>query len=104
MGAFTGNTMYHPTEPRALGIEEAKAICGYPPEFRLAEPASIGWWALLARAVMPPVGRWLARSVLETIEAPDAAWVERTVRLVDRREPDVPTVDLTGHYLDARGR
>lgn len=103
MGAFTGNTLYHPTEHRALGIEEAKAICGYPPEFKL-DGAPTAWWALLARAVMPPVGRWLASCVVRALEAPDGAWGNRTVTRIDLREPDRAPVDLTREYLDDRGR
>lgn len=104
MGAFTGNTMYHPTVNRALGIEEAKAICGYPPSFQFAGSPSIAWWALLARAVMPPVGEWMGRCALNTMAEPDAEWHERSVRLLERRVPNVADVDLTGEYLDAKGR
>jgi DNA (cytosine-5)-methyltransferase 1 len=104
MGAFTGNTLYHPTDKRALGIEEAKAMCGFPPEFQLAEPKS-GWWALLARGVMPPVGAWLARAVLETLRLPDGGWADRCVTRLDlRKDIGSEPVDLTSEYLNESGK
>ena len=102
-GAFIGDKFHHPTEPRKLGIQEMKAICGYPPDFQLAGPTQ-GHPSLLARAVLPPVGEWLARAIRATLELPDGGWADRTVTRVDVRTPGVMPVDLTGEYLDARGR
>lgn len=103
MGAFVGHKFYHPTEDRAIGLNEAKALCGYPADFKLAGPET-GLQSLLARAVMPPVGAWLANAVRVTLEGEDAAWAERRVTLIDVRKPGVPEVDLTAEYLDDRGR
>lgn len=103
MGAYLGDAYLHPVEHRKIGISEAKALCGYPENFELLGPVS-GQGSLLARAVMPPVGRWLADTASRTLHAPDAAWSERTVTLVDLREPDRPPVDLTGLYVGADGR
>jgi DNA (cytosine-5)-methyltransferase 1 len=103
MGAFVGDKYYHPNVDRLIGINEAKALCGYPPDFQLAGNPS-GWASLLARAVMPPVGYWLANALRSTLAQPDASWNERCVTLVDVREPDRPPRDLTGQYLDDAGR
>lgn len=103
MGAYVGDKLYHPTEDRMLGIEEAKRLCGYPGDFQLAGPSS-GWPSLLARAVMPPVGEWLGNAIRTTLAQPDADWASRRVTLVDVREPGRPTVDLTQQYLDEGGR
>ena len=103
-GAYAGDKRYHPTEHRLIGINEAKALCGYPEDFQLAGNPR-GWGSLLARAVMPPVGAWLASAVKATLEGPDVTSREELrVTLVDVREPDRPAVDLTADYLDDRGR
>ena len=102
MGAFIGNKFYHPTEHRMLGIEEQKAICGYPPDFVLDGPIG-GQASLLARAVLPPVGEWLARAIAATLEQPDGTWADRTVTLYDFRAPEIAPVDLTRTYLNERG-
>lgn len=103
MGAFVGNKYYHPTENRMIGVQEMKALCGYPPDFKLAPPES-GWGSMLARAVMPPVGAWLARALADTLSQADAAWSDRRVTKIDLRKPDLPVEDLTGQYLDLAGR
>lgn len=103
MGAYVSGDYYHPTENRVLGINESKAICGYPPDFKLAPPEKEGP-GLLARAVMPPVAEWLARAAAATLGQADGHWEDRRVTLVDVREPDRPEVDLTREYLDERGK
>lgn len=103
-GAFIGNRYFHPTEPRRLGFNEMKALCGYPEDFQLAGPVS-GWASLLARAVMPPVAEGLARAIDETLGFPDVRnRSELRVTLVDLREPNRAPVDLTGTYLTERGQ
>lgn len=104
MGAFAGDKCWHPVEPRKVGINEAKALCGYPLDFRLDGPLG-GQPSLLARAVMPPVGAWLGRAVASTLARP--AVEDRTglrVTLVDVREPEREPVDLTSEYLTPEGR
>lgn len=103
MGAFVGDKYYHPTEDRMLGHREMLALCGYPDDFALDGPER-GWASLLARAVMPPVGAWLARAVAATLAEPDADWRSRRVTLIDVREPSRAAVDLTPQYLDDAGR
>lgn len=104
-----GEKIYHPTEHRRIGIDEAKALCGFPLDFKLAGNPS-GWSSLLARGVMPPVAEWLARVIRTTLEAyddpgPEAAWLDRRVTLLDLRTPETAMpVDLTRTYLDERGR
>jgi len=93
-GAYVGDKVYHPTEHRLLGINEAKAVCGYPPDFQLAGRQGPELGSLLARAVMPPVGRWLASAVSKTIHLGDLGGGQ-TVTLVDLRRPPGETRDLT---------
>ena len=47
---------FHPTEPRYLTIDEFKAVCNYPPGFKLDG----GDIQQLFRAVMPSTGAWIA--------------------------------------------
>lgn len=103
MGAYLGDAYLHPTENRRLGINEARALGGYPPDFQLGGDPR-GWGSLLARAVMPPVGRWLAERVASTLSLDSADWPERRVTRVDLRRPGIDPVDLTADYLDDRGR
>lgn len=111
MGAFTGDKFWHPTEPRKLGPDEMKALGGYPLDFRLnvnrREMPS-----LLARAVMPPVGEWLARSLRTHFATNDSTGHplrdERTVFKVDVRKRDKARddahEDLTGEYVAPNGK
>jgi len=105
MGAWTGDKFFHPTETRAIGLEECKAICGFPPDFVVAPEDLSGFGSLLARGVMPPVGEWIARVVDQTLEQPDVGNREDLrVTYTDLREPDRPNIDLTRDYLNDRGR
>jgi DNA (cytosine-5)-methyltransferase 1 len=104
MGAYVGGDGYHPTEDRVIGINESKALCGYPLDFQLAPPEK-EWPSLLARAVMPPVGAWLARAVAATLSGEEVDQPSaRRVTLVDVREPGRQPEDLTHLYLNDTGR
>ena len=65
MGAFIGDFFYHPTEDRRLGINEAKALCGFPPDWKFFNERH--GFSELARGVMPNVADWLAESVKNSI-------------------------------------
>lgn len=66
-GCFTGNYWLHPHEPRYIGVQEMKALTGYPQDYELA--GSKGMAAtLLAQAVMPDVGEWVARGVRDSLD------------------------------------
>lgn len=99
MPAYVGDKFYHPTQHRMIGINEAKALCGYPLDFKL-EGRPGGWGSLLARAVMPSVGEWLARCVDESLSRPR---LRRSpgVRLIDLVKPPGRRVDLTPEYSGA---
>jgi site-specific DNA-cytosine methylase len=103
MGSFVTDCYYHPTEDRALGENEHKAICGFPLDFQLDGPPR-GRASLLARGVMPPVAQWLGRTIAAALEQGDGSWGDRTVTLVDLRKPNLAPVDLTPTYLDQAGR
>ena len=66
MGAYIGDFCIHPTEPRNLGLEEAKALCCFPADWKFACTPQHAF-SELARGVMPPVGEWLARGARDTI-------------------------------------
>lgn len=87
MGVFYGDFFVHPTEPRRLGIEEAKALCGFPASFEFGCPPSHAY-SELARGVMPSMGEWLARQVKNSLES--RVWNEQpeASRVVDLRKPE----------------
>lgn len=67
MNAFVGNYYFHPTSPRFLGVQEMKAVCGYPLSYKMAgRPGKTA--TLLAQAVLPPVGAWVGRMCKLTLE------------------------------------
>ena len=99
MGAFLGDKFFHWEHERLLGVNEMKALCGYPLDFKLAPPQR-GWPSMLARAVMPPVGEWLARSVALTLADGDGAWSDRRVTHVDTRRQGIEPQNLTSQYLE----
>ena len=73
----------HPDEDRLLSVNETKALCCFPRNFRLFGNAARRY-AELGRGVMPPVGRWLARNVKRAISRGAAATGEETVVTVTR--------------------
>lgn len=73
----------HPDEDRLLSVNETKALCCFPRDFRLFGNAARRY-AELGRGVMPPVGRWLAKNVRRAIVRGDAATGEETTVTVTR--------------------
>jgi len=68
--AVIGYVRVHPTEDRWMNINEYKALCSYPQDYKLLEGKNIESAAkLLTRAVMPGVGEWLAKVVKAGIKA-----------------------------------
>lgn len=65
---LTGSaTKIHPRKDRFISIEESKAICGLPRDFQFE--GSLGnKYAQLAKAVMPPVGEYVAACAAEAIK------------------------------------
>ena len=103
MGVFTGDVFSHPTKHRFLGISEMKVLCGYPLDFRLGGLPS-QHPSLLARAVLPPVGEWLADSLLGMITMQARRRAFPTVTLVDIRKPPGIYYDLTAEYLSDQAK
>jgi site-specific DNA-cytosine methylase len=62
-----GCTKLHPDEDRLITVNEAKALCCYPPSFRFIGGAG-SVFAQLGKGVMPPVARWLATNIRRGIE------------------------------------
>lgn len=97
MGAFVGDFYAHPTEDRFLGTAEMRALCGYPTDWWL-EGRRGGHASLLARAVIPPVGRWLAGCVRRALGAGPVTDPAQSVMVADLRTPPGSWVDLTAEY------
>lgn len=99
-----GDRLWHPTEHRRLGIEEYKALCGFPEDFRLIGPSG-GHASLLARGLLPPVARWLGETAKRTIAAEEEDIDDRPrVRLLDLRREVIVSEDLTDEYTAAGAR
>lgn len=96
MGAFIGDVFIHPEEHRLLGINEMRALCGYPDWFELDGRPTLHA-ALLARAVLPPVGQWLGVAVRRAVDSRRGPR-RQTVTLLDLRTPDNEPRDLTDLY------
>lgn len=94
-GAFAGgNRIYvHPTEDRYLGVNEMKAICGYPLDFKL-NGNPLGHSSLLARAVLPPVGKWIGQQVKIALDKPKLSRTQTKYLLFDLRQPGMPVEEL----------
>lgn len=100
-GVFIGaSKRLHPDEPRTLNWPEILAVCGLPPTWRSAqrslEPASLE----CSRAVMPGVGRWLAKSVAAGLRKPALA-TRPHVRLFDLTDPERPVDEVLYNPAEA---
>lgn len=104
MGAYVADKFYHPTKHRRIGINEAKALCGYPSDFILVERQGPALGSMLARAVMPPVGQWLGTAMRNVLKQPFRKWCQPTVTLADLRKPAGTYLDLTADYLNGIDR
>lgn len=58
--------LWHPTQPRMLTWTESLALCGLDPDWKSTYTSGAAW-PELSRAVMPPVGQWLATAVADGI-------------------------------------
>lgn len=83
-GAVTGSVTIHPTENRGLTIGELAHLSGFPPSYEfVSRPGQRA--SLIARGVLPPVGRWLGEQLRRGLDRGAAAPAGR-VRLVDVRK------------------
>jgi site-specific DNA-cytosine methylase len=81
-----GNTLIHPTEPRALYPEELSALVGFPDGWRWPDNIPLNALAdFAARGVSPKVGEWLARSAKQSIEK-GKRLNRQTMRMIDWRK------------------
>jgi hypothetical protein len=87
-------TRLHPTEPRMLTWAEWLALVGLPPDWQTAERGFDAATRELARAVMPPVGRWLATAVKDGLETSGKLRRIIETRVVDLRDPENPSTEL----------
>jgi site-specific DNA-cytosine methylase len=66
MGAFIGDFYIHPIEDRNLGVNEARALCCYPSNWKLGCPDASAF-SEFARAVLPPVADWLGEQIAASL-------------------------------------
>lgn len=84
-----GLNVIHPSEPRHLSIGEMKTVCGYPPTWKLEKEGSdsSARWDLFTRAVMPPIGRWIAKIIADSLD--DAEPLRKKfIQVIDARKKD----------------
>jgi DNA (cytosine-5)-methyltransferase 1 len=63
-----GAHQFHPEHDRMITVKEAQVLCGYPYEFEFV--GRIGHcYPQMAKAVLPPVGKWLAENVSRALAA-----------------------------------
>jgi DNA (cytosine-5)-methyltransferase 1 len=90
MGAFIGDFYIHPNKPRSLGVNEARALCGYPSNWKIGcTPPSA--FSEFARAVLPPVAEWLASQVIQNLQHPPL------------NKPYIDHIDFSQHSLFTSG-
>lgn len=79
---ITGSAcLIHPTESRPLTVKEQQLLCGYPEDYEFAGNVS-GQYAQIAKAVLPPVGEWLAKNIARSMRELTRP-VAPTTRVVD---------------------
>lgn len=81
--------LIHPTEHRALGVNELKVLCGFPSWYEFLGLSDVGQ---ISRGVCPPVGAWLARNVARCLELNERE--APTVRLIDVSRPPGAVTEL----------
>ncbi len=62
-----GPHLIHPTEDRFISVKEAQVLCGYPADYVFKAKNADNCFTEMARAVMPPVGQWLAANICDAI-------------------------------------
>jgi site-specific DNA-cytosine methylase len=62
-----GNHIYHHAEPRCLTVLEQQLLCGYPADYKFYGAPS-NQYAQIAKAVLPPAGKWVATLVRKGLE------------------------------------
>lgn len=65
---YVGYTWLHPTECRAITLNELKAMCGIPQEYKFVAKSALETMRLVARSVMPKTAEWMARAAKGTLE------------------------------------
>lgn len=94
----------HPTERRYVNWYEWLALCGLPMTWKTSCGGADSATQELARAVLPPVGRWLATAVKKGLELP-ALRTRPSTRVVDLRKPNAPyeekLFDFDGFTIEA---
>lgn len=91
---------YHPTEPRYFALQEMYALCGMPdwwqPAGRIAATSHE-----LARAVMPGVGEWVGKAVMEGLKKPPLKMQEFTVYdFINPTNCDVTEWEIEKEYVE----
>ncbi len=79
-----GYFLIHPTKNRPLGLNEYRALCGYPQRYWF-EGSEGGHASFMARAVSPPVADWLGARVRAGLDS-GRVLTSPSVRIIDGRK------------------
>ncbi len=85
-----GPRYFHPEEERLISVREFQVLCGYPPDYEFVGRVDEKY-PLIAKAVTPTVGEWLASRVRAAIEL--GVERESSIRLVDLEKSIVKYLD-----------
>ncbi len=97
--ATVGYSMVHPTQHRFLSVNEVAVLAGFPNGYKfMGGELGAQQLDLIARGVCPPVGAWLARSVMAGIKA-DSKLRKPRVTILDFRNRGIDPVDTTAQFV-----
>jgi site-specific DNA-cytosine methylase len=93
--AIIGPRIHHPTKPRHLTTSECLHICGYPTDYDFGDQKPGAAQSEIARAVMPPVGAWLAENVARAVKRNEPVDGEMKAHEVNFFSPPGQIIDRT---------
>lgn len=83
-----GAHQFHPEFDRLITVKEAQVLCGYPYDFEFV--GRIGHcFPQMAKAVLPPVGKWLAENVQAALTNNQSALKQNMLMDFDRHKQEV---------------
>jgi DNA (cytosine-5)-methyltransferase 1 len=85
---------FHPHEPRKLTLKELRHLNGLPENWINETCSYVGAAGEMMRAVLPPVGKWVATAVKRGLKKDPLPVRQRQVRCYDCRKPDHVLNDL----------
>jgi len=92
-----GYGIVHPTEHRWLSTEEMQLLSGFPMSYKFTPLSTSARASEIARGVCPPVAKWLAMSIKNSLKVAVEVSLP-AVTVVDFRKPGIPPVDITEQF------